>query len=66
MVLFFHYSEYPIELHDSHVDYPLAPEQLNVHSTMLSPTQFRMLRVDSPLEVKPSKIKKLIPNLFIN
>ena len=28
--------EYPIELHDSHNDYPLAPEKLEISSDMLS------------------------------
>ena len=29
-------SEYPNEFHDSHSDYPLAPERLLVNNNMLS------------------------------
>ena len=30
---------YPVELHDKHDDYPLAPESIVIDSSMHSPTQ---------------------------
>jgi len=49
--------EYPSELHDTHNDYPLAPEHVNVTDSMLSPFQkehFPSIRTPQ---------RKLIPNL---
>ena len=36
--------EYPKELHDKHIDYPLAPEIMNVTADMLSDTQKRFTK----------------------
>ena len=35
--------EYPEELHDSHNDYPLAPERLSVSNDMLSDYQLQLM-----------------------
>ena len=48
---------YPIELHDKHDDYPLAPQSLDIDSTMYSPTQ-------SSVYPKSPSQKKLTPNLM--
>ena len=48
---------YPTKLQDSHDDYPLAPQSLEIDSTMYSPTQ-------SSVYPKSSPQKKLIPNLM--
>ena len=48
---------YPIELHDKHNDYPLAPQSLGIDSTMYSPTQ-------SSVYTKSPPQKKLTPNLM--
>jgi len=50
--------EYPSNLHDSHSDYPLAPEHITVTREMLSP--FAQSLAGS--HWRPSK--KLIPNLY--
>ncbi len=50
--------EYPAELHNTHNDYPLAPESIEVQDEWLSPYQ-RQLLGDNKLQ----KIKKLVPNL---
>jgi hypothetical protein len=49
--------EYPAELHDSHSDYPLAPEKLTVTKEMLSEYSLTVYDGRRPTE-------KLIPNLF--
>ena len=54
--------EYPEELHDSHNDYPLAPERLNVQVQMTSETQVELLthyRIPNN-----SWNLKLVPNLM--
>jgi hypothetical protein len=51
--------EYPTELHDSHNDYPLAPERLTVTADMLSP-------FCSSFSKKHILSEKLIPNLRDN
>jgi len=50
--------EYPADLHDSHSDYPLAPEHLVVSPEMLSPFAESMRRPGW------TPAKKLIPNLY--
>ena len=50
--------EYPSTLHDSHSDYPLAPEHLTVTKDMLSPFAQNIVGQGW----KP--IQKLIPNLY--
>ena len=56
--------EYPKELHDKHVDYPLAPEIMSVTADMLSDTQKDIYKAyhfnQSP---KDEKTKKLILNV---
>ena len=52
--------EYPDELHELHIDYPLAPEKLVVSSDMLSKC---CKEIADKYEIKVGKIKKLIPNL---
>ena len=51
------YLHYPIELHDKHDDYPLAPQSIEIDSTMYSPTQ-------SSVYPKSPPQKKLTPNLM--
>jgi len=43
--------EYPRELHDSHVGYPLAPEKSTIDSTWLSP-YYKSLSSATPIHVK--------------
>jgi len=50
--------EYPPHLHDSHSDYPLAPEHLTISPDMLSPFAANL----AGNNWKPTQ--KLIPNLF--
>jgi len=50
--------EYPPHLHDSHSDYPLAPEHLTISPDMLSPFTTNL----AAKNWKPTQ--KLIPNLF--
>lgn len=53
--------EYPDNLHESHNDYPLAPESLCVTSDMLSEYATGL---KNKLNIKESnKVKKLVPNL---
>ena len=52
---------YPIHLHDSHRDYPLAPEHMTVLEDMLSPYCKEVLSINNHNHF-PSK--KLIPNLY--
>ena len=51
--------KYPDELHESHNDYPLAPEKLTVLSDLLS--KYCKKTFDR-YEVKVGDVKKLIPN----
>ena len=60
--------EYPKEIHDLHKDYPLAPEVMNVHTSMLSDYQMEMYRQlystdKKVVEAKDEKTSKLILNL---
>ncbi|KAK3103084.1 hypothetical protein FSP39_016343 [Pinctada imbricata] len=52
--------EYPSELHDSHSDYPLAPESFQIKPEMLSKYQADLLE---KLGMKPGSATKLVPNL---
>lgn len=53
--------EYPSEIHDLHNDLPVAPEQITVHSDMLSPYS---KWAANALNVKRGvSVSKLIPNL---
>ena len=52
--------EYPDELHDSHRDYPLAPEKLEISSDMLS--KFCSDIADK-YGIKVGGVNKLVPNL---
>ena len=52
--------EYPEHLHDSHNDYPLAPERKLVTQEMLSPYASELQR---KLEIGRDTMEKLVPNL---
>lgn len=53
---------YPDHLHESHNDFPLAPEHLNITKEMLSPYQKEVIE---KLNIfLPSQNKKLVPNFF--
>ena len=52
--------EYPVELHESHNDYPLAPERQTVEQEMLSPYCKQLM---DDLQMKYTPTPKLIPNL---
>ena len=52
-------TEYPPELHNTHRDYPLAPERLQITEDMLSPYQQRLLQDEGFAKPPP----KLVPNL---
>ena len=51
--------DYPAELHESHNDYPLAPERLKVKKEWLSGYQANLLEDDNILNTE-----KLVPNLM--
>ena len=51
--------EYPAELHESHNDYPLAPERLKVKKEWLSGYQANLLE-----DVNILNTEKLVPNLM--
>ena len=55
--------EYPPHLHDSHNDFPLAPEKMTVNAENLSPYCFNLLEELTGKKTLP-KCEKLIPNLF--
>ena len=52
--------EYPKELHFSHSDYPLAPENVCIDATMLSPYTKSL---GEKVNAGNSKVSKLTPNL---
>ena len=49
------------ELYDSHFDYPLEPERLLVENNLLRKYSKEM---KNKLDIKNSKVDKLVPNLF--
>ena len=53
--------EYPEEIHDSHSDYPLAPERLKIDDAMLSPYSKAL---KESLGLKGPSCEKLVPNLL--
>ena len=53
--------EYPIELHELHNDYPLAPHKIEIKREMLSEYQLKIADLyNTPI----GNIKKLVPNFF--
>ena len=57
--------EYPKELHDKHVDYPLAPQIMNVNADMLSDCQKKIYKsYHQNKEPKDEQTKKLILNVM--
>ena len=55
--------EYPKEIHDEHIDYPLAPENMNVEEELLSEHQRELHRhYYNGKEAKDEKQHKLILN----
>ena len=55
--------EYPSELHDSHNDYPLDPEKLEISSDMLSKY---CSDIADKYGIKVGGVSKLVPNLRDN
>jgi hypothetical protein len=53
--------EYPIELHDTHNDYPLAPENIKITKDMLSPYNKKALKKNKNTHITCAK---LVPNLM--
>ena len=53
--------EYPENLHDSHKDYPMAPEKIKIKEEILSPY---CLEIKNKHDIKSINIDKLIPNLM--
>ena len=57
--------EYPKELHDKHIDYPLAPQIMNVNASMLSECQKEIYKsYHENKEAKDEQTKKLILNVM--
>jgi len=54
--------EYPAELHQTHNDFPLAPERLLIQSEQLSATQLKLKTIYNLPRSAPTA--KLIPNLM--
>ena len=50
--------DYPLDLHESHSDYPLAPERLDIDASMFSALQ------QSFPDEKKKKTVRLTPNLY--
>ena len=53
--------DYPENLHDSHKDYPLAPEKIKIKDKMLSPY---CLEIKNKNDIKTGGIDKLTLNLM--
>ena len=53
--------EYPKELKESHIDYPLAPDKIEIKREMLSNYQ---LKIADHYIIPISNVKKLVPNFF--
>uniref|UniRef100_A0A158P533 DNA-directed DNA polymerase n=2 Tax=Tetranychus urticae TaxID=32264 RepID=A0A158P533_TETUR len=56
--------DYPPTLHDSHNDYPLAPEKIIVEYDQLSDYQKETISMLESAGIKRYKTKKLVPNLM--
>ena len=54
--------EYPIELHDLHNDYPVAPEKLNASNNMLSE---HCKKITEKYNISIDLVRKLIPTLKV-
>ena len=52
--------KYPKELHESHNDYPLAPDKLQIKRE-LSDFQFQ---ITNDFNISIDNVKKLVPNFF--
>lgn len=52
--------DYPVKLHDTHSDYPLAPKSFEVKPNMLSSYQQELLK---DLNLLDTSTRKLVPNL---
>ena len=53
--------EYPKELQELHIDYPLAPDKMKIRREMLSEYQ---LKIADFYNIPIGKVKQLVPNLF--
>ena len=53
--------EYPQELHDTHNDYPLAPEKSNIPKEWLSDYSLKIVNAHN---ITTGTVKKLVPNLM--
>ena len=53
--------EYPQKLHDIHIDYPLAPEKINIPKECLSDYS---LETANAHNITTGTVKKLVPNLM--
>lgn len=51
--------EYPLDLHEAHIAYPLAPEHMVVSKEWFSEYQLGLIGARGA----PSKVEKLVPNL---
>ena len=54
--------DYPEKLHDSHKDFPMAPEKIKVKEEMLSPYSQENAK---KFDIKTGTINKLVPNLTV-
>ena len=52
--------DYPVELHELHNDYPLAPETLAASNDMLSTY---CTKTADKYDIKAGDVKKVVPNL---
>ena len=53
--------DYPEELHDSHQDFPMAPEKIKVKQEILSPYSRENA---NKFDIRTGTINKLVPNLM--
>ena len=54
---------YPVHLHDAHLQLPLAPENMRIKETMLSPHQKSLLETFGK-KIPSDGVLRLIPNLY--